>query len=221
MHVLDDLVRAALTGPHAPFAQRRGTELRYPGDVAPWTTTPRDTAGWADLAALVGPGGEAWLVGDPQEPGPGWTVDRRIAGVQYDGSGAAAVPDPDAVRLGVADVPAMLDLVERTRPGPFRARTHELGVYLGIRVGGELVAMAGERLRAPGWTEISAVCTDPAYRGKGLAARLVRAVAAEAVARREHAFLHTGADNPARALYRALGFVMRREVEFAAFRAPV
>jgi GNAT superfamily N-acetyltransferase len=71
----------------------------------------------------------------------------------------------------------MLDLVARTRPGPFLARTPHLGTYLGIRRGGALVAMAGERMRPPGWTEISAVCTDPAHRGQGLAARLVRAVA--------------------------------------------
>ena len=80
--------------------------------------------------------------------------------------------------LGAADVPEMLDLVERTQPGPFLARTVELGTYLGIRRDGRLVAMAGERLHPPGFTEISAVCTDAAYRGQGLATRLVRAVAA-------------------------------------------
>ena len=72
----------------------------------------------------------------------------------------------------------MLDLVARTEPGPFLPRTIEMGTYLGIRRGGALVAMAGERLHPPGWTEISAVCTDDAYRSRGLGTRLVLAVAA-------------------------------------------
>lgn len=80
--------------------------------------------------------------------------------------------------LGPDDVPEILGLVDRAQPGPFRKRTIELGTYLGIRRDGELIAMAGERMRPPGWTEISAVCTDPAYRGQGLATRLIRAVAA-------------------------------------------
>lgn len=222
MNPLDDLVNAALTGPHAAFAQSRGRALRYAPDVAPWAVTPGDDAGWADLAALAGPSGGALLAGEPVEPGPGWTVRQRIPGVQLDGSAVTGVPDPDAVVLGAADVPEMLELVRRTRPGPFLPRTHELGLYLGIREGGALVAMAGERMRLPGWTEISAVCTDPAYRGKGLAARLVRAVVAAVRERGERAFLHTGADNLAAIrVYAALGFTHRRDLEFAALAAPV
>ena len=94
------------------------------------------------------------------------------------GTGVHGEPDPEAVVLTGADAAEVLDLVDRTEPGPFRKRTVELGRYLGIRRDGPLVAMAGERLRVPGYTEISAVCTDPAYRGQGLAARLTRAVAA-------------------------------------------
>jgi hypothetical protein len=79
-------------------------------------------------------------------------------------------PAPDAARLGAADVPEILDLIDRTQPGPFRRRTVELGTYLGLRsADGRLIAMAGERLHPAGWTEISAVCTDPAHRRKGLA----------------------------------------------------
>ncbi len=216
---LDDPVRAALTGPHAGFAVGHGRALRYAPDVAPWAATPRDAAGWADLATL---GRVAWLAGDPIEPPPGWTVERRLPGVQLDGSGVDGAADPDAVVLGDADVPEMLDLVARTRPGPFLPRTHELGRYLGIRAGGALVAMAGERMRPPGWSEISAVCTDPAFRGKGLAARVVRAVAAAVRERGDRPFLHAAADNTgALRLYATLGFVHRRDTEFAGFRAPV
>ena len=110
-----------------------------------------------------------------------------------DGSGLAVRADPEAVRLGPADVPEMLDLVARTEPGPFVPRTIALGTYLGIRRGGALVAMAGERMRPPGWGEISAVCTDPAHRGQGLAGRLVRAVGAVIRERGDVPFLHAAA----------------------------
>jgi predicted GNAT family acetyltransferase len=95
-----------------------------------------------------------------------------------------------------------------------------MGAYLGIRHEGALVAMAGQRLSPPGWTEVSAVCTDPAYRGRGLAARLVRAVAADVEARGRTPFLHaTAANVDAIRLYERLGFTTRRSIIFAAFEA--
>jgi predicted GNAT family acetyltransferase len=115
----------------------------------------------------------------------------------------------------------MLDLVGRTKPGPFLPRTVELGTYLGIRRDGALVAMAGERLHPPGWTEISAICTDEAFRGQGLATRLVHAVAAGIRERGETPFLHASADNTnAIRLYESLGFRLRRSATFLAARVP-
>ena len=132
---------------------------------------------WQDLAALVGPGATTAVIGPAPVPA-GWTMLGNLPGVQMLGDALETAPDPDAVQLTESDVPAMLDLVERTKPGPFQRRTIEMGNYLGIKENGQLIAMAGERLKPPGWTEISAVCTDPAHRGKGLAARLIRAVGA-------------------------------------------
>jgi predicted GNAT family acetyltransferase len=115
----------------------------------------------------------------------------------------------------------MLDLVRRTKPGPFLSRTIELGNYLGIRRDGALVAMAGERLHPPGWTEISAVCTDVAFRGQGLAARLVKAVAAGIRHRGETPFLHAAGNNTnAIRLYQTLGFTLRRHTTFQQVRVP-
>ena len=154
-------------------------------------------------------------------PPADWTFVERGPGVQLVGDAVAAKPDAEAVPLGPADVPEILDLVARTKPGPFRARTVELGTYLGIRRGGALVAMAGERLRPPGWTEISAVCTDPAHRGQGLGTRLVHAVAAVIRERGETPFLHAAASNTdAIRLYESLGFRPRRTLDFCAVRLP-
>ncbi|MEV6166918.1 GNAT family N-acetyltransferase [Streptomyces sp. NPDC051954] len=222
-HVLDNPALAALTGPHAHFAERRGRVLRYPVDVTSWLALPDepDAVDWADVAALAGPGAEIPLLGFRGRVPDDWEVTFRIEGVQLVEDGPAAAPDPEAVRLGPADVPEMLDLVARTKPGPFRPRTIELGTYLGIRRNGALVAMAGERLRPPGWTEISAVCTDPAVRGEGLATRLILAVAHGIRERGETSFLHTGAGNTsALRLYESLGFRVRRTTAFLAARAP-
>ncbi|MZD07479.1 GNAT family N-acetyltransferase [Streptomyces sp. SID5785] len=221
--VLDNPAHAALEGPHAALAERRGRVLRYPLDVSPWLALPDDPgpADWADLAALAGPGAVVPLPGVSVDLPEGWELTADFAGVQLVGDRVDAVPDPEAVRLTAEDVPEMLDLVARTQPGPFLPRTIELGTYLGIRRGGALVAMAGERLHPPGWTEISAVCTDPDHRGQGLAGRLVRAVAAGIVERGETPFLHTGARNAnAIRLYESLGFRLRRTTRFRAARVP-
>ena len=222
-HPLDNAARAALLGPQAQLAERCGVVLRYPADMAPFFALPDEPgpADWADLATLVRPGGVASTAGVAAEPPPGWDVLMRIDGVQLVDDHAKAAHDSDAIPLGRADVPEMLDLVAATRPGPFLARTVEFGGYLGIRRGGALVAMAGERMRPPGWTEISAVCTDPGFRGQGLAARLTLAVAAAIRDRGDMPFLHVSADNRnAIRLYEALGFRLRRPAMFVVVRVP-
>lgn len=222
-HPLDNPARSALTGPHAHFAERRGRVLRYPPDVTPWLALPDDPgpADWADVAALAGPDGDVPLLGTSHVPPPDWRLTFEAEGVQLVDDGVAARPFPEAVTLTAADVPEMMDLVERTRPGPFLPRTVELGTYLGVRRNGVLVAMAGERLRPPGWTEISAVCTDDAHRGQGLGTRLILAVAAAVMERGERPFLHTGAGNTgAIRLYEALGFRLRRTTRFMSARVP-
>jgi ribosomal protein S18 acetylase RimI-like enzyme len=222
-HPLDNPAWSALLGPQAHLALRRGNAARFAPDVSPFVALPDDPAeaDWDDLAELMGPGGVAASAGVPMAPPPGWEVPMTFDGVQLTGADVAAVPDQDAIALGPSDVPDMLDLVKRTQPGPFLPRTIEFGGYLGIRRDGKLVAMAGERLRPPGWAEISAVCTDPAARGQGLATRLTLAVAAAIRQRDEIPFLHASADNTAAIrLYESLGFRHRRQATFVVARAP-
>ena len=123
--------------------------------------------------------------------------------------------------LHTADVPAMQGLVDLTHPGPFAPRTIEMGRYLGVIDGGELVAMAGERLRLDGFTEVSAVCTHPDHRGRGYAKALVSAVAEAIVERGETPFLQVlPANQPAIATYERLGFATRRTLHLTVARRP-
>jgi ribosomal protein S18 acetylase RimI-like enzyme len=220
---LDNPAYTALLGPHARLAQRSGNALRYPPDVAPFAGLPAEPApdDWAGLADLAGPGGVAATAGVPADPPDGWRVLTIIDSAQLTGELVTGEPDRDAITLGPDDVPDMMNLVARTQPGPFLPRTIEFGGYLGIRQGGTLIAMAGERLRPPGWTEISAVCTDPQFRGQGLASRLTFAVAAAIRARGDAPFLHVMSSNVAAIrLYESLGFRFRRTAPFVVARAP-
>ncbi|MYS23035.1 FR47-like protein [Streptomyces sp. DvalAA-14] len=220
--VLDNVAWAALTGRQRHLAEIVGSAARFQPEVSPFVAIadPADPAGWTDLATLVGPGNAFALAGVATLP-EGWATGQSGQGVQLVATSLRGEADPEAVRLGPADVPEMLDLVGRTQPGPFLPRTVEMGAYYGIRQGGELVALAGERLRPPGWTEISAVCTDERYRGRGLAGRLVRQVAAGIQERGDTPFLHATAVNTgAIRLYESIGFTVRRSVVFHFLRVP-
>jgi ribosomal protein S18 acetylase RimI-like enzyme len=118
------------------------------------------------------------------------------------------------VELGERDVSAMRDLVELTKPGPFGPRTRELGRFFGVWDDRQLVAMAGERMKMPGYTEITVVCTHPSRRGQGLGEDVVNAVSRGIRARGNIPFLHVFSNNaPAITLYRRLGFTLRCQLQ--------
>ncbi|HEY4331787.1 MAG TPA: GNAT family N-acetyltransferase, partial [Ilumatobacteraceae bacterium] len=128
---------------------------------------------------------------------------------------------PGTRRLVDDDVPAMLALIELTQPGPFRPRTIELGNYFGIFHGDQLMAMAGQRIRVPGYTEISAVCTHPDARRRGYAAAISAVVARAIINGGATPILHVAGHNDnAHRVYAALGFEVRCEPTFAAVQAP-
>ncbi|WUH96056.1 GNAT family N-acetyltransferase [Streptomyces sp. NBC_00433] len=221
-HVLDNAVWSALNGPHRHLAEATGSAARYRTDVSPFVAIadPAEPQAWADLADLAGPGSSVALTGVPSLPAD-WSTGQSAPGVQLVAAAVHARTDPEAVALGPSDVPEMLELVERAKPGPFLPATIAMGAYYGIRRGGRLVAMAGERLRPPGWTEISAVCTDEEHRGQGLATRLVLHTAAGIGARGDTPFLHAAAVNTgAIRLYETLGFTLRRSVHFHFLQVP-
>jgi predicted GNAT family acetyltransferase len=174
-------------------------------------------AALAALTELVHPGERVYLLQVPDIVVPaGLTTIRAARGVQMLAMRrmGTAMADPEIVELTVADAPEMLALAKLTEPGPFLPRTPTMGVFRGIRIEGRLAAMAGERFRFPGFTEVSAVCTHPDFRGRGLARRLSGAVAARIEARGERPFLHAWISNrPAISLYESLGFEIRAEVD--------
>lgn len=212
-HVLDRPIRAALTSRHAAISEGGPRAFRYPRNISPFAAAIDDSAeSLADLAALIEPDGTAIIAqSDPHPVPPGTIQEVFVEGVQML---AVSVAPParmmDFLELTDADAPDMLALATQTKPGPYLARTHDFGGYIGIRADGRLVAMAGYRLRVPGFTEISAVCTDPEFRGRGYASFLMQALAARIKAEGDVPFLHTYASNThAIRLYEQLGFVLR------------
>jgi ribosomal protein S18 acetylase RimI-like enzyme len=210
---LDNPAYASLCGAHARLAQVRGRARRYPADVAPFLALPSPPSAqdWQDAADLVPPGtyvaGRYGAGALPED----WRPVQAFDLVQMIEERVTGADCEEAIALGAADVPEMLELVAQTEPGPFLRRTIELGDYLGIRRDGVLVAMAGERFHPDGWTEISAVCTNPGHRGQGLASRLMGALIASIQRRSERAFLHVMSTNTgAIGLYEELGFRVRQ-----------
>jgi predicted GNAT family acetyltransferase len=132
-----------------------------------------------------------------------------------------AKPSQAFRKLTLADVPDMLALTKLTEPGPFLLRTIELGAYYGIHESGSLVAMAGERLHLTGFTEVSAVCTHPSFRGRGYGNALMSIVISGIMNRGETPFLHVRTDNPAIELYKKLGFQVRAQLYLAVIQQTV
>jgi predicted GNAT family acetyltransferase len=221
--VLDNAVFASLTGPHAHLARGRGRAVRYLAEVSPFAALPDepDSDDWNDLAALADVQEGVALTSYGAEAPANWTELVRIPVIQMIDEGVEARPDGDLVRLSGDDVPEMMELVAQTKPGPFVPRTIDMGSYVGLREEGRLIAMAGERLHPPGWTEISAVCTAPEHRGRGLATRLMQAVAYGIRDRGETPFLHVASSNAgAIKLYEAMGYVPRASFDVVALRPP-
>lgn len=222
-HILDQAVWASLAGPHQYIAEVQGRARRYPVDVSPFGAVEdqSDRHCWEDLSSLIGPGGRVVLTGREVNVPPDWEVLGGGHGKQMTGENLTTKFDADCLELQADDVEEMLDLISRTEPGPFLPRTIELGGYLGIRSEGKLVAMAGRRLHPMGWVEISAVCTDPQFRRRGFADKLVRAVGAGIRADGAIPFLHVSATNEnAINLYLKMGFKVRMEGTFRAVKAP-
>lgn len=219
---LDRIVWNSLIGPQAALSQGSARVKRFPPAFAPFFALAEETpAHYRELANLSA-AGDRLVAFTPSDidPGPAFEVLDRRAIVQMVQAPADLGPPPaHVVELTDADASAMRALADSTKPGPFGPRTHELGRFYGIWIEGRLVAMAGERMRPSGFTEVSAVCTLPDYRGRRYGELLVDAVSRRIFQRDETAVLHAFSDNvSAVGLYRKLGFVLRKEFRVTMMR---
>ncbi len=216
--LLDRPVWNMLTGPQAQLAQGGDLAVRIDSGYGPFAALrDRSFEALTALAALAQPGEQVWLVEAEEWPvPPGFALVRSAVLVQMVADRPAPMlpGDEETVLLGDADAGAMSELALSTKPGPWGDQTRHYGVFHGLRRGGRLAAMAGERMRpAAGLAELSGVCTWPEYRGQGFAARLIRRVMAGFTVRGDVPFLHSYAANTgANALYETLGFKTRREL---------
>jgi predicted GNAT family acetyltransferase len=215
---LERPVWSALAGPQARFALIEAGARRMRPEFGLFAATADSSEqALAALGRLIAAHGETAVVeAAPPAPVPGTKVLAEAWAWQMTAEAGPEPGPPDSfeiVPLGEAEAVEMLALATLTRPGPFFARTHELGRFLGVKQAGRLVAMAGERLRLDGFTEVSGVCTHPDWRGRGYAAALMTRVADAIRARGETPVLHVYAQNrSAIGLYECLGFRFSREL---------
>lgn len=221
--MLDNLLWHALGGPqsHLGETSSNAAAARYFPDISPFCAVRSvDQAGWDGLAELVGPGGVVVLFRDEVPVVPSdWQELMREQTTQFVAGTLRPAPDLGFVELGEADSDEMVALAKLTEPGPFGPRTYQTGRYIGLRRNGALVAMAGQRMRAGRWIEVSGVCVHPTAQREGLGGALTLAVAELIRAEGAEAMLHVREGNdPALALYEKLGFVVRRPITAGAFR---
>ncbi len=215
-HPLDYPIWTALTTRQASLAEGGSHARRFPPAIGPFAALEDSSPESFDsLHALLSPGDRAVLfTPDPITPPDSFVVHMARMGTQMIGTPAeVSGASPDLVTLGADDVPAMIELIELTRPGPFGVRTRELGTFLGIKIEGRLAAMTGERMKPANYTELTAVCVHPDFRGRGYAQVLLAAVGRQIVARGEEPMLHVFSDNAsAIALYHRQGMTIRRQL---------
>jgi ribosomal protein S18 acetylase RimI-like enzyme len=212
--LLDNPIWSALTTDQAQLAQGGTRAKRFPKDVAPFAAMPdQSLAAYRELEEMLSGDPAALFLDAPPVLPTNWSMVH--GGEMYQMVFEAPPPAPSNLslrKLSAADIPEMLALTKLTEPGPFLPRTIELGAYFGIHESGSLVAMAGERLKLTGYTEVSAVCTHPDYRGRGYSNALMSAVMAGIMNRGETPFLHVRTANPALRVYEKLGFRVRAQL---------
>lgn len=219
-HVLDRPVWTALNSVHAGLSTGTRRARRFDSTISPFAAASdeRDSS-LVELGALIVDGKPAVIAQAAPIVAPEGTTSEDLGlatQMLFHGASASQPKGLPVRRLGDRDAQAMLDLAALTKPGPFAIRTHLLGEYWGIEQDGRLVAMAGERLKQPGFTELSGVCTHPDHLGHGYARELCLVVLNRILGRGEQPYLHVYQTNDAAlTLYRTLGFRERQTMHVA------
>jgi predicted GNAT family acetyltransferase len=228
-HILDTPIWTALTTRQTEFAVGDERAWRFMPDVEPFVAArDHDLENTHALSNLIQPAEQIYMLQTGKHVLPlGAIIEKEASIVQMVADKLIAPHHTPShltaaiVPLTDADAPEMLALATLTQPGPFKPRTHKLGNFWGIKHNGKLVAMAGQRMKAPGYTEVSGVCTHPDARGKGYAKILSAVVMQHIFAVGEKAFLHAYETNTsAIRLYEGLGFSARTTLNGTVFRIP-
>ncbi len=219
-HILDRPIWTSLNSVHAKFSFGSNLARRFPDNISPFAAAQDESAqSLLKLAELIPEGGSIF-VGQANAivcpPGTRAAMRASAAQMLFDDCEIQLENNPAIERLGNADASDMLELADLTNPGPFAEQTHLLGEYFGVKQDGRLIAMAGERLKQPGFTEISGVCTHPDFQRQGLARELCKTLVSRIIYRKECPYLHVFSNNAgAIKLYERLGFRIRKEIHVA------
>jgi predicted GNAT family acetyltransferase len=219
-HRLDRAVWDSLNTRHSRFSVGGELARKFTADIGPLAASRDDSPeSLAALAELVPAEGSLILLqAEPIHVPPGIATVSTAEGVQMV---ADEVPGPGPAAhmikpLYPRDYPEMFELATLTKPGPFERNTARLGEFWAIHENGRIAAMAGERMRNPGFCEVSAVCVHPDFRGRGFGRELTAHVARLIIERGEQPFLHAYSTNTgAIQLYETLGFQLRAKVNVA------
>jgi predicted GNAT family acetyltransferase len=216
----------ALHSRHAHFAVSAGDASRYPADVVPFAAVRAPTAeAMQQLSSLLTTGESVWIIGETYTAIPELVRHETLECLQMILPAEVAIPDTaeNIVKLSDENAGEMVALTNVAFPGFFRQQTCQMGDYFGVRsASGELIAMGGERLKLHEYSEISGVCTHPAFRGQGLAASLMWEVARGQRRDGVVPWLHVGsANHRAIRLYRHMGFAEVRKVTLHRIALPV
>ena len=218
-HVLDNPIWNALITGNKAYAEGAETVKLFPRAISPLVGLAENTALYFDRLYEIIPLDTpvvVFAIGEWEIPGS-WNILIQIPGFQmvYAGSPIPLIQDEDIVTLTGEHIPQMMALTELTNPGPFSARTNELGHFEGVFKDGLLVAMTGQRLQPYDYIEISAVCTHPDHTGNGYARKLLLRQIHHIMAAGCTPFLHVKKDNTrAIKVYEQLGFETRKDVTF-------
>lgn len=218
---LDNPFWSSLQTRHRAIALNAGEVARFPAEYAPFLGVANaDVTASKLLDALLAPEESVYLLGVVPALNDDWQLEafRPLAQMICEAP-LEVIDGPEIIPLADEHRADVLELTSRIYPHYFRQRTMDLGRYFGIYQDGKLAAMIGERLGADSHQEISAVCTDPDFNGRGYARRLLAMLSNDNLERNRLPFLHVSHENSrALSLYENMGYRIRRDIPFYSLR---
>lgn len=222
-HILDNPCWNALNSGNKNLAEGNKQVRFFSPEVSPFVGLPEWNSYGFDQLYQVIPSQRRiafMAAGEVEIPGE-WEVVDYLKAFQmvHTNPAPGLTASSEIVHLQNKDIPQMIALTDMTHPGPFFKRTIEFGNYEGIFKSNELVSMAGQRLHPGKYVEISAVCTNPAHKGKGYATQLIISQIHQVRLASAIPFLHVKDDNlQAVKLYKSLGFEVRKQMHIYSIR---